>query len=67
MNFLDAVSVLDYLPKLKTSPGLAFGAHFLHEFGIKMFLSYSINEQSFNVIPSFFHNISNKMYYSVLI
>ena len=29
--------VLDYLPKLKRGLELAFGAHFLHEFSIKMF------------------------------
>ena len=43
--------VLGYLPKLKRNLGLAFGAHFLHNFSIKMFLiEYTINGQSFNVI-----------------
>ena len=38
MNFLHAMAVLGYLPKLKRDLGLAFGAHFLHDFSIKMFL-----------------------------
>ena len=38
-NFLMyAIAVLDYLPKLSRGLGLAFGAHFLHDFCIKMFL-----------------------------
>ena len=37
-NFLDAVAVLGYLPKLKRGKKLAFGAHFRHDFSIKMFL-----------------------------
>ena len=32
-----AIAVLGYLPKLKRGLGLAFGAHFLHDFSIKMF------------------------------
>ena len=36
-NFLHAMDVLDYLSKLKRSLGLSFGAHFLHDFSIKMF------------------------------
>ena len=32
------MAVLGYLAKLKWGPGLAFGAHFLHNFSIKMFL-----------------------------
>ena len=31
------MAVLGYLPKLKGGLGLAFGAHFLHDFSIKMF------------------------------
>ena len=43
--------VLGYLAKLKRGLGLVFGAHFLHDFSIQMFLiQYSINGQSFNVI-----------------
>ena len=48
------MAVSGYLPKLKRDLGLAFSAHFLHDFSIKMFLIYySINGQSFNVIPFF--------------
>ena len=32
------MAVLGYLPKLKGDLGLAFGAHFLHDFSIKIFL-----------------------------
>ena len=31
-NFLHAMAVLGYLSKLKRGLGLAFGAHFLHDF-----------------------------------
>ena len=63
-NFLCAMAVLDYLAMLKRSLGLAFDAHFLHDFSIKIFLiQFSINEQSFNVTPYFFLKISNKMCY----
>ena len=34
-NFLHAMAVLGYLPKRKMSLGLAFGAHFLHDFSKK--------------------------------
>ena len=37
-NFLYEIAVLGYLEKLKRGLGLAFGAHFLHDFSIKMFL-----------------------------
>ena len=37
-NFLDALAVLRHLPKVKWGLGIAFGAHFLHTFPIKMFL-----------------------------
>ena len=47
------------LAKLKWSLGLAFNAHFLHDFSIKMFcILYSINGQSFNVTPYFFLKIN---------
>ena len=43
-NFLHAMTVLDYLPKWKKGLGLTFGAHFLHEFSIKLFeLALSID------------------------
>ena len=32
------MAVLGYLQKLKGDLGLAFGAHFLHDFSIKIFL-----------------------------
>ena len=58
------MAVLGYLAKLKWGLGLAFGAHFLHDFSIEMFLiQFSINGQSFNVTPYFFLKISNKMCY----
>ena len=48
------MAVLGYLPKLYRGLGLAFGAYSLHDFSIKMFsIKYSINGQSFNVIPFF--------------
>ena len=34
----DAMAVSGYLPELKRGQGLAFGAHFLHDFSMKMFL-----------------------------
>ena len=46
------MAVLGYLPKIKRCPGTAFGAYFLHDFSIKVFLiQYSINWPSFDVIP----------------
>ena len=58
------MAVLDYLPKLKKGLGLAYGAHFLHNFSIKMFLIYySIYGQSFNAMLLFLHKISNKICY----
>ena len=60
-KFLHAMAVLDYLPKLKSSLGLAFGAHFLHDFSIKMFLIwYPINGKSLSVIPFFFWRYQTK-------
>ena len=62
------MAVLGHLPNLKRGLGLAFGTHFLHNFSIKIFfIEYSINGQSFNVIPFFLPEISNKMCYEVLI
>ena len=31
------MAVMGYLPKLKLGLGLAFGAHFLHDFSMKVF------------------------------
>ena len=33
------MTILGYLAKLKRGLGLAFGAHFLHDFFVKMFLT----------------------------
>ena len=56
------MAVLGYLTKLQRDLGQVFGANFLHNFSIKMFLiSYSINGQSFNVTPNFFLMISNSV------
>ena len=53
---------LGYLPKLKRGMALAFGSHFLHDFFIKVFLiSYTINGQSFNVVPFLRLKIWNKV------
>ena len=61
------MAVLGYLAKLKRDLGLAFGAHFQHDFSIEMFLiKYSVNGQIFNVTPYFFLKISNKICYQVL-
>ena len=55
-----------YLPKLKRCLELAFGAHFLHGFCIQMlFISYSINWQSFNLI-SFLQDIKQNVLSSYL-
>ena len=41
------MAFLGHLAKLKRGLGLVFGAHFLHDFSIKMFLvEYPINGQS---------------------
>ena len=46
------MAVLGYLPKLKRVLGLGFGAYFLHDFSIKMFLiKYSVF-QCHNFFPS---------------
>ena len=37
------MAVLGYLVKLKRGLGLAFGAHFLHDFSIKTFLFNSLS------------------------
>ena len=37
-NLLHAMAVLGYLPKFKRGLAPGFGAHFLHDFSIKMFL-----------------------------
>ena len=36
-NFLHAMAVLGYLPKLKRGLGLVFGAHSRHDSSVKMF------------------------------
>ena len=53
-NFLHAVAVLKYLPKVKRSLGLAFGAHFLHDFSIKFFsVTLSMDKISMSYLFSF--------------
>ena len=39
------MAVLGYLPKLKGGLGLAFGAHFLHDFSKKMFFYLILYQQ----------------------
>ena len=41
------MAVLGYLPKLKGSLGLAFGAHFMHDFSIKMFFLILYQQRKF--------------------
>ena len=36
------MAVLGYLPKLKRGLGLAFGAYFLYDFSLQMFLFYTM-------------------------
>ena len=62
------MAVSGYLAKLKSGLGLAFEAHFLHDFFMKILLiRLCINGQSFNVTPYLFLLISNKMcHYSYL-
>ena len=50
-HFLHAMAVLAYLPKLKRGLGLAFGAHFLHDFSIKYYLSMDKVSMSY-IFPS---------------
>ena len=37
------MAVLGYLAKLKESLGLAFGAHFVHDFSMKVFCMYTLS------------------------
>ena len=63
-KFLEWNVCFGLLTELKRSLRLAFDAHSLHDFSIKIFLIYySINSQSFNVIPFFLLKISNKNCY----
>ena len=48
------MAVLGYLAKLKRGLGLAFGAYFLHDFSIKIFLiSLSMDKVSMSYLISF--------------
>ena len=49
------MAVLGYLAKLKRDLGLAFGARFLHDFSVKMFLinSLSMDKASVSHLISF--------------
>ena len=61
------MAFLGYLAKLKRDLGLAFGAHFQHDFSIKIFLiEYSINGQSVNVTPYFFSRYQTKCVIKIL-
>ena len=60
--FFHAMTALGYLPKWERDLGLAFVAHFLHNFP----LFNTTYGQSINVIPLFLLKISNKMCYSFL-
>ena len=44
MNFLHAMAVLGYLPKLKRGLELVFGAHFLHYFKIPCLILYQLTK-----------------------
>ena len=58
------MAVLGYLAKLKSSLGLAFGAHFLHVFFHESFPCLILYQwSSFNVTTYFFLKILNKMCY----
>ena len=43
------MAALGYFAKLKRGPGLAFGAHFLHYFSVKMFLINSLSMDKVSV------------------
>ena len=55
-EFLACNGCFWFLPELKRGLGLAFGAHFLHDFSIKMFLIYNTfilpQFQCHNFLPS---------------
>ena len=58
------MAVLGYLPKLKGGLRLAFGAHFLHNFWIKMFFYLTLYQRAkFQCHTSFLPKISIKMCY----
>ena len=61
-NFLRAMAVLGYLAKLKKGLGVAFGAHFLHDFSIKssLFSSSSMDKVSMSHLI-FFQDIKQNM------
>ena len=48
------MAVLSYLPKLKGDLGLAFKAHFLHDFSIEMFLFNTPSTGKVSVLLSFY-------------
>ena len=62
------MAILGYLAKLKGGLGLAFGAHFLHDFLYKCSIFNALLMDKVTMSqPHFFLKISNKMYYQVLI
>ena len=60
-EFLACNGCLGYLQKLKRGPGLAFGAHFLHDFSTKLYLIIIYQWTKFQCHTLFFLKISNKM------
>ena len=67
-EFLACNGFFGLFTKVKKGSGNSLWyTHFLHDFPIKMFLIwYSINGQSFNVIPFFILKISNKMFFKFI-
>ena len=64
-EFLHAMTVLGYLPKLKLGLVLDFGAHFLHDFCRKIFLfntALMYKFQSHTLFPS--HDVKQNLWLS---
>ena len=61
------MAVLDYLPKLKGALGLAFGAHSLDDFSIKMFFYLLLYQQAKFQCHTSFPSQDNKQCYEVFI
>ena len=56
------MAVLGYLTKSKRDLGLAFGAHFQHDFSIKCSLLNALSmDKEFHVTPYFFLKTLKKM------
>ena len=61
------MAVLDYLPKLKGALGLAFGAHSLDDFSIKMFFYLLLYQQAKFQCHTSFPSQDNEQCYEVFI